>query len=217
MPDYAALRATMVEGQVRANDVTDARVQMALRAVPRERFVPAAKRTVAYMDGSIEVARGRFLIDPRSFAKMIQLAEIGPDDVVLDVGCATGYSSAVLARLATTVVALEQDADLARAAGETLIAVGVDNVAVVQGPLAAGLPAQAPFDVIFLNGAVEAPPHALLSQLKEGGRLVAAVREGAASRAHLYLARGGTVGDRVAFDAQLPVLPGFQKSAGFVF
>src|SRR5580692_10443689 len=128
MPDFTLQRQMMVETQVRPNDVTDTRIHDAMREVPRERFVPAARRAVAYADMTVEVAQGRFLLDPRSFAKLLQLAQIGPEDRVLDVGGATGYSAAVMARLAKSVVALEQDADLLRIADDTLRSVGVHNV-----------------------------------------------------------------------------------------
>ena len=204
----------MVDAQVRTNDVTDPRIHAALRAVPRERFVPASKRALAYADAVVEVATGRFLLDPRTFGKLLQLAEIGPEDRILDVACATGYSSAVLARIGRYVVALEQDADLVRVAVDTLAGTGAT---VVQGPLAEGVKANAPFDVIFLNGAIESRPEALLKQLSEGGRLVAIVREGAHGRAHLFVNEKGRIGVRPDFDATVPLLAGFKKPVGFVF
>jgi len=127
MPNYAAQRLNMVESQVRANDVTDPRIHDAMRQVPRELFVPSAKRGVAYADAAIEVVRGRYLLEPRTFSKLLQLAAIGPNDAVLDVACGTGYSTAVIARLARTVIGLEQDADLVRIASETLPASGAAN------------------------------------------------------------------------------------------
>ena len=217
MPDYAAQRANMIESQVRTADVTDLGVQAAMRECPRERFVPAAKRGLAYMDGCVEVARGRYLLDPRSLAKMLQLAEIKPTDKVLDVGCTTGYSTAVLSRLAKNVVGLEQDADLVRIAIETLAATGYSKAEIAQGPLAGGLPQRAPFDVIFINGGIETGPQKLLQQLAEGGRLLCAVREGAAGYARIYVRHDGAIGARDVFDTYPPVLPGFKQRAGFVF
>jgi protein-L-isoaspartate(D-aspartate) O-methyltransferase len=217
MPDYAAQRLNMVESQVRANDVTDVRVHAAMHEVPRERFVPAAKRAVAYADAAIELVPGRYLLEPRVFAKMLQLAEIGPADSVLDVGCATGYSTAVLAKLAGRVIGLEEDADLVRVASDMLAAVGVGHSQVVQGALAGGYKAGAPYDAIFVNGAVEHMPEALLAQLAEGGRLVAVLQQGAQGRATLFRREDGHVGHRAAFDASAPVLAGFRQPAGFVF
>lgn len=217
MSNAAAQRFNMVESQVRANDVTDVRVQEALREVPRERFVPAAKRAVAYADGPLELVPGRFLLEPRVYAKLLQLAEIQPGDTVLDVGCATGYSTAVLARLAAKVIGLEEDADLVRVATDMAPAVGAGNILIVQGALAGGYKGAAPYDVIFINGAVEAAPTALLGQLAEGGRLVTVLREGTQGQAVLYRKEDGQIGHWAGFDAAAQVLAGFRQHAGFVF
>jgi protein-L-isoaspartate(D-aspartate) O-methyltransferase len=217
MSDYAVQRFNMVETQVRTNDVTDPRIHAAMLSVPRERFVPAAKRALAYADVPVEVAHGRFLADPRTFAKMLQLAAIHPGDSVLDVACATGYSTVVIAKLARSVTALEQDADLVRIAADMVPANGASNATVVQGGLTEGCKSKAPFNVILINGAVESVPEALLSQLCEGGRLVAIVRSGSLGRAHVYLREKGSVGSRVDFDSGVPLLTGFRKVVGFVF
>ncbi len=208
-------RFNMVETQIRPADVTDQRVLAAIGAVPREKFVPRASVALAYADVPVAIAPGRYLLDPRSFAKLLQLAEIGPEDRVLDVGCGTGYSAAVLARLAGEVVALEQDADLVRAASQLLANV-VGKVELVQGGLVEGVKDQAPYDVIFIGGAVEQVPESLLSQLAEGGRLVTCIKDGQ-SRAFLFLKEKGKVGRRPDFDADVPVLAGFRKAVGFVF
>ncbi|MGN6514418.1 MAG: protein-L-isoaspartate O-methyltransferase family protein [Rhizomicrobium sp.] len=217
MPDYLAQRLNMVESQVRVNDVTDSRVQEALREIPRERFVPAPRRSTAYADAPLELVPGRYLLEPRTFAKLLQLAEIKQTDSVLDVACATGYSSAVLSRIAARVIGLEQDADLVRVAVETLPAVGAANATVVQGSLAEGHKPKAPYDVIFVNGAIEARPDALLSQLAEGGRLVAVVKTDGQSHAQVFLKQGGRMGNRAGFDADAPLLAGFKQKVGFVF
>jgi protein-L-isoaspartate(D-aspartate) O-methyltransferase len=217
MPDYAAQRWNMVESQVRTNDVTDVRIHEAMREVPRERFVPATKRPIAYADGAVEVVANRYLLEPRIFAKLAQLAEIAPTDKILDVGCTTGYSTVVLARIAAKVIGLEQDADLVRIASDMVPATGAANATVVQGSLAEGYRAGAPFDVIFVNGAIESAPEVLLSQLADGGRLVAVLQSGELSRAHLFLRQHGRVGSRVAFDAWAPLLAGFRHKVGFVF
>jgi protein-L-isoaspartate(D-aspartate) O-methyltransferase len=208
-------RFNMVEAQIRPADVTDPRVLAAINAVPREAFVPRASAALAYADVPVPVAPGRYLLDPRSFAKLLQLAEIGADDRVLDVGCGTGYSAAVLARLAGEVVALEQDADLVRVASQLLANV-VGKVEVVQGGLVEGVKDRAPYDVIFINGAVEQVPESLLNQLAEGGRLVTFLQNGQ-SRAWLFVKEKGQVGRRPDFDADVPVLAGFRKAVGFVF
>jgi protein-L-isoaspartate(D-aspartate) O-methyltransferase len=217
MSDYAAQRANMVESQVRANDVTDVRVQEAMRMVPRERFVPAARKAMSYADAAVELVPGRYLLDPRTFAKLLQLAEVRPTDKVLDVACATGYSTAILARMAANVTGLEQDADLVRVASDMLGTVGVGTASVVQGSLADGHKAKAPYDVIFVNGAIETRPEALLAQLAEGGRLVAILRTDHHQRAHIFVREHGRVGSRPDFDAAAHVLAGFRQEAGFVF
>jgi protein-L-isoaspartate(D-aspartate) O-methyltransferase len=218
MPDYATQRLNMVEAQVRANDVTDTRIHAAMREVPREIFVPAAKRGVAYADSAIEIVRDRYLLEPRTFAKLLQLAEVRPTDSVLDIACGTGYSTAVIARLARTVIGLEQDADLVRLACEAVPAAGAKNAVIAQGAFVEGMPAKAPFDAIFVNGAVETIPDNLLAQLGEGGRLVAVVHSSERlGRATLFLREHGRIGRRVAFDAAAPALVGFRNSVGFVF
>ncbi len=210
----AAARLHMIDSQIRPNDVTDPRLLAAFEAVARENFVPRAARAIAYAEVPVEVAPGRFLLEPRCFAKLLQLAKITADDRVLDVGCATGYSSAVLARLAGSVVALEQDADLLRIASDGLANTGVT---LVQGGLIEGAKMEGPFDVIVVEGAIEQTPETLLSQLNEGGRLVAVMQDGAQGRATLFVKEHGGIGHRAAFDASAPLLAGFKKAMGFVF
>lgn len=217
MPDYAALRATMVASQLAPNDVADGRVQAVMAQVPRERFVPVCQRALAYADASVEVAQGRFILDPRCFAKLLMLARVGEHDHVLDVGCTSGYSAAVLAGLSKDVVAVEEDAELARAAQQNLRSLGVTNATVVQGALTGGLPARAPYDAILIEGGVERVPQALLSQLAEGGRLAAVVQDGQQGRAQVFIRERGCVGSQAAFDASLPLLRGFRSRVGFVF
>src|SRR5258706_692063 len=217
MFDSAVQRANMVATQLRTNDVSDARVRNAMLVIPRERFVPDAVKPLAYMEGCIALKNNRVMIDARSFGKLLQLATILPDDVVLDLGCGTGYSSAVLSLIAGRVVALEEDPELAARAQDNLRALGMTNVAVVNGPLAQGWSKAAPFDVIVVNGAIEEEPTGLVKQLKSGGRLVTIWRDGEAGHARLYVNDNGAVGNRSAFDAQVPVLPGFEKRPTFVF
>jgi protein-L-isoaspartate(D-aspartate) O-methyltransferase len=217
MLDTATQRATMVAAQLRPNDVTDARIRHAMLTMPRERFVPSGFAQVAYMESPIPLAPDRVLLDPRCFAKLLQLANVGPNERVLDVACGTGYSTAVLSLLGREVVGLEAHTDLAALATKNLAASGLANTRIVSGPLVWGCPKDAPFDVIFLNGAIECEPKELLGQLSDGGRLVAILRNGAAGHAIVYLNHQGALGERTAFDAGAPVLPGFEKPRGFVF
>jgi protein-L-isoaspartate(D-aspartate) O-methyltransferase len=207
--DYAQARRTMVDCQVRPADVTDLRIIAAMLEVPRELFAPAARRAIAYLDLDLPVGEGRALLKPMVFAKLIQAAGITETDRVLDVGCASGYSSAVLAKLAANVVALEADAALARAASETLAQTGTANLSVASGPLDAGWPQGAPYDVIVVEGASEVVPDALLSQLRDGGRLVAVAGSGRMGKATIYRKAAGHATALPLFDAAAPLLPGF--------
>jgi protein-L-isoaspartate(D-aspartate) O-methyltransferase len=211
-----AARTNMIDAQIRSADVTDPRIHAAMMAVSRERFVPTAKKALAYADVPVEVAPGRFLLDPRSLAKALQLLEVTAEDRVLDVACGTGYSSAVLGRLAKSVIALEQDADLVRIASEALTN-AQGNVEVTQGSLIEGFKMGGLYDVILVNGAIEARPDVLLSQLEEGGRLVVFMQSGAQGRATLFVREQGQIGSRPGFDATVPLLAGFRKSLGFIF
>lgn len=224
MTDTRLQRLNMVESQVRTSDVTDRRIIKAMLGVPREAFVPDALRSLAYMDEPIAVSvksngagGARQLLAPRTLAKLVQLAQVDEQSAVLDVGCATGYSTAILAMIARRVVAVEADKELADAAAQALRKLGVANARVVQGSLTEGAPAEAPFDAIVLNGAVEVVPDALAEQLKDGGRLVAVVMDGPLSRAQIMLRSGKTFDTRPAFEATAASLPGFLAPAGFVF
>ena len=218
MTDFAVQRQNMVESQVRPNGITDPRVIDAMAAVPREFFVPEERRALAYMDEDVLVAitpegAHRWLMEPMTFARLLQLAEIAPSDVVLDLGCTTGYSTAVIAALAESVVAVEEDPVLAEAATSRLAELGITNAAVVNAPHAAGLPSEAPFDVILINGRVPSLPRPLLEQLKEGGRLVAVVGETAVSPAIVCTRHGDAFSSRAQYDASVAPLPGFPPPA----
>lgn len=218
MPDYATARLNMVENQIRPNRVTDERLLAAIAEVPRERFVPKRLHGNAYVDQDLALGDGRYLMEPVVFARLLQAAAIGPGDVVLDIGCGTGYSAAVLGKLAGTVVALESDAALAKQAIEALTELDVDNAVVVEGPLAEGYPRQAPYDVIVLGGSVDAVPDAIADQLVVGGRLVAVVNvaPSVGNIEVIHRSHGG-LSRRQLYDAAVPILPGFAAEHGFVF
>jgi protein-L-isoaspartate(D-aspartate) O-methyltransferase len=223
MIDFAAARRMMVDSQVRTSDVTDPRIIAAMLELARERFVPETGMDLAYLDLDIPVTRAtgavpaRRLLKPMVLAKLLQAAAVTANDHVLDVACATGYSSALLARLARSVVALEQDAALAQLAGDNLKAVGASNVTLATGPLTEGWPRAAPYDVVVVNGATEIMPHALCRQLRDGGRLVAVFGQAPATRAMLYRSVGGDISGWPVFDAAAPLLPGFVAPPAFVF
>jgi protein-L-isoaspartate(D-aspartate) O-methyltransferase len=217
MFDAANARRLMVEGQVRTADVTDSALLDAMQTLPRERFLPPALAQLAYLDGEIPVARGRTLLRPMVLAKLVQAARISGNDHVLDLGCATGYSAAVISRLAGSVVALEEDVELARKAKEALAAVSATNVEVVTGPLTAGWSAGGRYDVIFLDGATEIPPDPLGPQLKPEGFVVGVYSPSAASKATIFHFTEGRMVGRPVFDAAARVLPGFTAPPQFVF
>lgn len=217
MTDYAAARTAMVDRQVRPSDVTSFPIIEAMLSVPRERFVPAALRPVACAGGDLDLGAGRTLLDPRVFAKLVDAADIGPSDIVLDLACGLGYSAAVLARLCAAVTAIESDEALARQAAATLAALEIDTAMVEHRPLAEGAPEQAPFDVIFLNGGAEALPEALTAQLREGGRIVGIDYSDGVGRAAVWTRRGDGLSRRRAFDAEAPMLEGFAAAAEFQF
>jgi protein-L-isoaspartate(D-aspartate) O-methyltransferase len=221
MIDFAVARRMMVDGQVRTADVTDPRITSAMLDLPRERFFPEDKAALAYLDADAPVSDPgrpvRCLLRPMVLARLIQSANVVESDNVLDVGCATGYSTALLGRLAGSVVGLEEDAALARHAAEVLAASGASNTKITSGPLSAGFPDFGPYDVVVLEGGTEIEPTAFVRQLKEGGRLACILGSGLVGRAMIYRRIGNELSGRAVFDATAPLLPGFAKPREFVF
>lgn len=213
----AVARETMIDTQVRPNDVTDRRIHAALQDVPREDFLPKSRHALAYAEFDHETSEGRFMWRARDFAKLVESAKIQPEDEVLDIATGSGYSSAILSYLAAAVVGLESDEALAEAASARLDALNIDNADVVSGDLSKGLASQGPFDVIFVNGTVEEVPSDWTDQLKDGGRLAVIVRDGKVSQARIYTRSGDVLAQRNVFDAAPPALAGFEKSESFVF
>ncbi|NKB59501.1 MAG: protein-L-isoaspartate O-methyltransferase [Alphaproteobacteria bacterium] len=211
-------RRIMVESQLRPNRVTDEAVLTAMGSLPRELFVPETLRSIAYVDEDLEIASGRCIMEPLILARLVQAAAPEKGDVALVVGAGSGYAAAVFARLCDTVFALESDAALAASATTLLSELVLDNVVVVEGSLAEGLPKQGPFNVILFNGGINDVPETVAGQLADGGRLVAVLGgENGVGRATLAQRGGAGVSKRVLFDASIPVLPEFRNEAGFVF
>ncbi|MGQ0533498.1 MAG: protein-L-isoaspartate O-methyltransferase family protein [Caulobacteraceae bacterium] len=215
--DFARARDFMVESQVRTADVTDTRILHAMRTLPRERFVPAAKRTLAYGDLEVEVAPGRVLMRPRDLAKLIQSLAPQFSERALEIAGATGYGAAVLAACCKEAITLDPEPDLSFAARAALESCGVTNLKTVSTATADGWKDDAPYDVILLNGAAEVVPEAWLAQLAPGGRLGVIVRQGAAGAARIYTNADGAMAYRTAFDAAPPVAPGLTKPPVFTF
>jgi protein-L-isoaspartate(D-aspartate) O-methyltransferase len=206
----------MVDTQVRPSDVTKFPIIDAMLQVPREVYVPRGLQEAAYVGENVQIAPDRVVLEARTLAKMLDALNIQPGEMVLDLGCGLGYSAAVIARLADTVVAVEEDVDLAAEAQRVLSQEGVDNAVVVAGPLAAGAAKHGPYDVITVEGGVEALPEALLAQLKDGGRIAAIFVDGALGTVRTGVKQDGRVVWRFAFNAAAPLLPGFERARGFV-
>lgn len=216
MTDFAQRRTMMVDTQVRPNEVTSYPVIEAMLTVPREQFVPDARRDVAYADKNIDLARDRVLLEPRTLGRMMEVLDLQNSDLVLDVASGYGYAAAVMARIAEAVVAVESDETMAAEAEARLAAQDVFNVAVVKADLTEGCAGQAPYDAILVEGAIEVFPDTLAGQLREGGRVVALFREGNLGTVRLGRKLDGRVNWRFSFNADAPLLPGFARPRGFV-
>jgi protein-L-isoaspartate(D-aspartate) O-methyltransferase len=218
MTEFGAARAHMIESQLRPNKVIDGRVLRAFARIRRELFVPEHLRMVAYIDEDLPLGGGRYLMEPMVVAPLLQAAAIERTDTVLIIGAGSGCEAALAAVLARSVIALEEDPELARRARAALVEHSIASVSVVEGPLPLGYRPRAPYDVILLCGAVAEVPSEIDSQLAEGGRLLAVVKsESGVGRATLRTRTGGIVAGRALFDAATPLLPGFLPKPAFVF
>lgn len=218
MPSYATARKNMVDCQIKPNKVTDDTLLQALENLPREEFVPPHMQGFAYIDEDIDLGNGRYMQEPMVLARLIQEAHVGKDDVVLDIGCGSGYSTAVLSCMASTVVGIEQDERLAAQADEMLKALDLTNTVIFQSDLIDGYAEQAPYDVIFINGSIPSVPPIILEQLVDGGRLVTVIAEqGAPGQAVVYTRVRDVVSEKVIFDAATPFLKEFEQQDHFVF
>ncbi|MFK7942438.1 MAG: protein-L-isoaspartate O-methyltransferase [Paracoccaceae bacterium] len=215
MTDFVEARKAMVDCQVRPSDVTSYAIIEAMLNVPRESFVPGPRQAVAYAEADIPLGDGRMLLAARTFAKMLEAATIRPDDLVLDVNPATGYSTAVLAHLAGAVVAAEPNGTMAARLQSNMSALELDNVLVAEPDTCPGDAANGPYDVIFVNSGVEEVPAALFDQLKDGGRLVAIFMNGPAGQCRLQIRTGDRISERYMFDATANVLDGYRKEVEF--
>lgn len=217
--DFDTARQNMVDCQIRPNQVTDERIIDAMSEIPRESFVPGDLGSVAYVDEALPIGNDRCLMEPMLLARLLQEAAIRPEDLVLVLGCGTGYSAAIAARLAGTVVAVEEDPTMVGMASDALSALDIDNAAVVAGKMTDGYPEQAPFDVIIIGGSVVDIPSSIFDQLSgEGGRL-AAIRMRANQQGKGILAQkfADNVTIREFMDGSTPYLPGFEPVPAFSF
>lgn len=223
MDDFAIARRQMVDCQIRPNDITNHNIIDAFGDVPREMFVPHTRKSIAYADSNIMLETvssetgQRYLMQATPFAKMVQASEIKKTDLVLCIGCGSGYGAAIIAQLADSVVAIDCEDDLVERASEVLTSMSIDNLAVVKAELKAGYPGEAPFDLIFIEGALEAVPDELFAQLNDGGRLVVVVGQGLSSEISVFIKNAEDVSLRRYGNAAVPVLPGFEKEREFVF
>jgi len=220
MTDFALARRNMIDGQLRPNRVTNIQLLTVIADLPRERFLPAGLASVAYADDDVPLGNGRCLMEPMILARLLQTLQPQPGDKALVVASGVGYGAALLARLVKSVVALESDAALAGSAEQTIKALGISNVRQVTGKMEEGSSAEAPYDVILIEGAVQHVPAAIVDQLAEGGRLgtvIAAPSAGVLGVAQLMVKEGGVASGRPIFDAGTPALPGFSSPPRFTF
>ena len=217
MTDYKTARTAMVDCQIRPSDVTKYPIIEALLKTPREVYVPSTKRPIAYAGEHIELGNGRMLLDARTFAKMLDAVNVQPDELVLDIGGGYGYSAAILAQMAEAVVSVENDAEMAKIASDTLSDQSVDNAYVTTGELTKGNAKNGPYDVIIIEGSVEIIPNALVDQLKDGGRICAIFNEKGHGECRIGYKTHGNLSWNAVFNASAPLINGFETKKEFKF
>ena len=217
MIDYQVARTAMVDGQVRPSDVTHYPIIEAMLRVPREVYVPAEKRSVAYVGEHINLENSGVILAPRTLAKMLEALDIQGNDLVLDIGVGLGYSAAVIARLSEAVIAVEANAGLAGDAETTLNEQSADNAVMHVGALIDGAPEHGPYDVIIIEGGVQVLPESLLEQLKIGGRIAAIFVDGPSGQCRVGVRTEAGISWDSAFDATAPILAGFAQEKVFSF
>ena len=215
--DYAQARRNMVDCQLRTNKVTDDALLKAMGTLPREEFVPTELRAKSYTDCDIEISATRSMMAPMTLARMFQCLQIGREDVALVVGGSSGYAAAIMGQIARVVFALESSAEDQERIGNLYTSLGLDNVVLVNGPLEKGWAKEAPYDIIFVDGAVETLPEELFEQLVDGGRLIALVVENGIGRATRFIRKNARNSGSVIFDANAQLFSEFSKPQGFVF
>lgn len=214
--DYADARNLMVDGQVRPNRVYDRRLLDAMRRLPREHFVPPHAVPLAYSDEDVPIAPGRVLMEPMVIARLVQIAAVRQGERALVVGCGSGYGAALLAACGADVTAVEQDEPLLALARQALV--GVSGVTLVAGRMRDGWPEGAPYDLVFIEGAADEVPQALIDQIRApGGRLVGVLIADGIGHAGVGEPSAGGLSFQPAFDCATPVLPALRRQPGFVF
>lgn len=213
----AEARQNMVDCQLRTNRVTDSALLAAMAELPREAFIPADLKDLAYSDGELKIAEGRSMLAPMTVARMLQCLEIRKKDVCLAIESAAGYAAAVMGHLSCAVFALHDDSNLTLQTGNICNQLGLDNVISVTGPLNEGWNKEAPYNAIFIDGTVEIVPDVIWDQMADGGRLVAIIEENGVGRATRFLKKGTSHSGLVQFDAKAHKLSNFRRPQNFVF
>lgn len=213
--DFDTARRAMIDSQLRTGGVNEPWIMAAIGALPREDFVPKDRASICYMDRGVSLGGGRMLNPAVATGLMLIEADANPADTALLVGAATGYVATLLAQRCKSVTALEEDADLAKSASAALKSFA--NAAVVSGALNAGYDADAPYSLVWIDGAIETLPSAIVDQIADGGRIICGVKDGPVTRLAMGIKRGGEVALRSFADSEIAPLSAFVKAKEFAF